>query len=60
MNKNKVIKTLEELPDEFSIEELIDRLLFIDKIEQGLKDVEEEKTLTLEEAKARMKAKWQK
>lgn len=58
MNKNKVIKTLEKLPNEFSTEELIDRLLFVEKVEQGLKDVEDGKIISLDTAKERFNAKW--
>jgi predicted transcriptional regulator len=60
MNKEKVIETLEKLPQEFSVEELVDRLLFIDKIDRGLKDVEEGKVISLEEAKDRASKKWSK
>lgn len=60
MNKTTVIETLEKLPNEFSTEELLERLLFIDKVERGMKAAEEGRTLTLEEAKARMSAKWSK
>ncbi len=60
MNKSKVIETLEQLPNEFSTEELIDRLLFIEKVEQGIRDAEEEKVITLDAAKERFKSKWSK
>jgi hypothetical protein len=60
MNKEKVIETLEKLPQEFSVEELVDRLLFIDKSDRGLKDVEEGKVISLEEAKDRVSKKWSK
>jgi len=58
MNKSKVIETLDKLPEEFSTEELIDKLIFIEKIEQGMKDVEEGKVISLDEAKERMDKKW--
>ena len=60
MNKAKVIETLGNLPNEFSTEELMDRLLFIDKVERGMKDVDENKVITLDEAKARINKKWSK
>jgi len=60
MNKAKVIATLDFLPSEFTTEELIDRLLFIDKVEQGQKDVEQGRIMTLEEAKSRLDHKWSK
>lgn len=42
MKKETVISTLETLDDEFDAEKLIEKLLFIEKIDQGLKDVSEE------------------
>ena len=58
MDKTKVIETLEKLPNEFSTEELIDKLLFVEKVDQGMKDAEEGKVISLEEAKDRMNSKW--
>ena len=60
MNKSKVIETLDQLPNEFSTEELIDRLLFVEKVEQGIRDAEEGKVIPLDTAKERFKAKWSK
>ncbi len=58
MNKTKVIETLKELPEEFSTEELVDKLIFLEKTERGIKDVEEGKVISLEEAKHRISKKW--
>lgn len=60
MKKQQVLNSLENLPEEFSAEELIERLIFIDKVEQGLKDAREGRTITLAEAKNRLTSKWQK
>lgn len=60
MNRAKVIETLDKLPEEFSTDELIDKLLFIEKVEKGLKDVENGGVLSLEEAQERMSKKWSK
>ena len=38
--KDKAIHTLDTLPDEFAIEELVERLLFIEKVEEGLKQAD--------------------
>ncbi len=51
MNKHKVIATLQQLPNDFSTEELIEKLLFAEKVEQGLKNVAEGKFISLEDAK---------
>ena len=53
MNKAKVIATLSSLPEEFKTEELIEKLLFIEKVEKGLQDVKEGKTIPFEEVKKR-------
>ncbi len=53
MNKSRVIETLESLPDEFDAEVLIEKLLFIEKVEKGIKDVSEGRTISLQEAKLR-------
>jgi hypothetical protein len=57
MEKSKVLETLQQLPDTFETDVLIDKLLIIEKIEKGLKDVKEGKTYSLEESKSRA-SKW--
>ena len=51
MKKNTVIAILDDFDDEFEIEKLLRQLLFIDKIEKGLKDVEQGKVLDYEKVK---------
>lgn len=58
MNKAKVIETLESLPEEFSTEELLNKLLFLEKVEQGLKDVEAGKVISMQEMRNRVNQKW--
>ncbi len=55
--KSKVIETINKLPEQFSIDELVERLITLEKIETGLRQVENNKTLSEEEAKARL-SKW--
>jgi hypothetical protein len=57
MKKNQVLDTLNSLPEEFDAEQLIERIIFIDKVEQGLKDGREGKVISLDEAKQRFQAK---
>lgn len=59
MKKYKVIETLNHLPDEFNVEELVEKLLFIEKIEKGIEDSEGDRTMSLQEAKEKMETKWQ-
>jgi hypothetical protein len=43
MKKEKVIDTVKGLPQEFELEELIEKLVFVEKIEKGLRQAEEGK-----------------
>lgn len=49
---------MEYLPEEFSTEELVDRLLLNQEIEQELDDVKNGRVLTNEESEAYVKSKW--
>jgi hypothetical protein len=57
LNKNKVLRTLENLPETFSIEEIIDQLVLLQKIELGLEQAINNETVSTEEAKSRLN-KW--
>lgn len=60
MKKNTVIETLDSFEDEFDTERLIEKLLFVEKVEKGLKDVEEGKVLDFKDAKQKFFDKWAK
>ncbi len=57
MKKEIVIESISKLPDEFSIEEIIERLIIIEKIEKGQQQIKEGTINTEEEAKAKL-GKW--
>lgn len=57
LTKNEVIKTISNLPDSFSIDELIDRLVFIDKVEKGIAQSDENFIFSKPQARKRL-AKW--
>jgi predicted transcriptional regulator len=57
MKKATVTKVLNELPREFSFDELMERLIVIEKIDEGLKDIDEGKTVSHQNAKKQI-AKW--
>ena len=57
LTKEKIKKTIDTLPDKFTIEDVIEELIVIDKIEQGLKDVQEGNIYTTEEARLKLE-KW--
>jgi hypothetical protein len=60
MKKAVVIETLSSFDDEFDAEVLIERLLFIEKVEKGLKDVKEGRVLDINEARQKFSEKWKK
>ena len=57
MRKTTVIESINKLPDEFSIDEIVERLIIIEKIEKGRQDVRDRKVNTEEQAKAKL-SKW--
>lgn len=59
MKKTTVINALSELPNEFNLDKLLERLLVIEKIEDGLKEARAGKTVSHETAK-KIISKWQK
>jgi hypothetical protein len=59
ITKEKVIDSLKNMPDSFSIDELIDKLVFIEKVEKGLEQSEKGEVYTSEQAKEMLK-KWSK
>ena len=57
LKREEVIKSVNGLPDEFSFEEILDRLLLLDKIEIGLKQSDSGDVVSTEEAKQSL-SKW--
>ena len=55
MKRDKVIDAVKELPQEFDLEELIERLIFVEKVEQGLKHLDEGKTVDHAQVKEMVK-----
>ncbi len=51
--KEKVLKAVEALPDDASIEDAMERLLLLAKVERGLRQAESGETLSHEEVKER-------
>lgn len=46
ITKTDLKKQIESLPEEFSIDELVDRLILIEKIEKAEKESQEDKVFT--------------
>lgn len=57
MKREKAIETINEFPKEFELEDLIERLVFVEKVEKGIKQLEERKTTPHEKVKELIK-KW--
>ncbi len=49
MKRDKAIETIKELPREFDLDDLIERLVFVEKVEKGLKQLDEGKTVPHDE-----------
>lgn len=56
MKKDKLIETIQDLPKEFNLEELIEKLIFIEKVE---KQLEKGSTLSHDEVRNQVRS-WQK
>lgn len=57
MKKDKLMQTVNELPQEFDLEELMEKLIFVEKVESGLKQLSEGKVASHDEVKEMLK-KW--
>ncbi len=55
--REKVINYIKNLPGDISIEEIIERLKFIDSVNKGLEDLDQNITINHEESKRVLK-KW--
>jgi hypothetical protein len=59
LTKDKLNKTISNLPDKFTIDELIEKLIFMEKVEEGLKQSEDGTVISNEDVKL-MIDKWSK
>lgn len=57
MKRDKAIDTVKELPKEFELEELLERLVFVEKIEQGLAQLKRKEIISHSQVKETVK-KW--
>jgi predicted transcriptional regulator len=56
ITKKNVLDQIKSLPNEFTIDELIEKLIIVDKINLGLKDLEEGKILSEDEMDKEMQS----
>ena len=54
ITKSQMIQTIEDMPEKFSIDDFLDKILLLQKIEVGLNQSENGETLSTEEAKERL------
>jgi len=57
LTKRVLLKSVKALPDEFTIDELMEQLIALQKIERGFKEMADDKGLSTAEARKRM-ARW--
>ncbi|MCP4551658.1 MAG: hypothetical protein GY834_06370 [Bacteroidetes bacterium] len=57
LTKNTVRQSIDNLPDSFTIDELIEQLIFVEKVEEGIKQSDESKTISNDDVK-NMIEKW--
>lgn len=57
LTKKLVLSTIKGMPDTFDTTQLFDRILLLNKIEEGRRQIKEGKTFTTEEAKKKLR-KW--
>ena len=57
LTKQRVIETIGNFPDTFSIDELIEKLIFLEKVERGMLQSENGESISEEELDQEMK-KW--
>jgi hypothetical protein len=57
ITKTQLKNAIESLPENMTIDQVIDHLLFIEKVQKGIGDSNNEKVYTTEQAKEKLK-KW--
>ena len=53
--KSQLLTSLQDLPDEFTLDELFERAIFIEKINRALEEVKTGETYTTEEARQKLR-----
>ena len=49
LSKSNVIKTITKFPDHFSVDDLVDKMILLDKIEKGMQEADNNQTISDEE-----------
>lgn len=56
ISKGQIVKVVDDLPEDATVEDAIERLLLLSKIEQGLEQAQRGETIPHEEVKRRIEA----
>ena len=59
MKKSTIIHTLNELPSKFNLDDFLERLLVIEKIDEGMEEAKAGKTISHDKVK-KLVSKWHK
>jgi len=57
LTKVKLLQSIKDLPDKFTLDDLLDRIVLLQKIEIGLEQSQEGQTKSTEESREKLK-KW--
>ena len=57
ITKTQLINTLDQLPENLTVDEVIEHIIFVEKVQKGLSDSESGKLNTKEEGKIKL-SKW--
>jgi predicted transcriptional regulator len=55
LTKDKVRKTIDRLPENFTVDQIVEELVILNRIEEGLKDIEEGRVFTTDQVKKELK-----
>jgi predicted transcriptional regulator len=55
LTKDKVKKTVDSLPESFTVDQIVEELVILNRIEEGLKDIEEGRVFTTDQVKKELK-----
>ena len=59
LSKEKLLETIKDLPEPISVDDLIDRIMLLQKIDKGLEQSKGNQVFSSKESKEKLK-KWQK
>ena len=57
ITKTKLISSLDNLPENLTVDQVIDHIIFVEKVEKGMSDSENNRINTKEQAKHKL-SKW--